>query len=56
MYGGTKVMPCEIYCRLPARRGLRKTALAPGSDETRASDLLVRQTTKILWRARLTLP
>ncbi len=24
-----------LYCRMPARRGLRNTALAPGRDETR---------------------
>ncbi len=34
-----------LYCRVPARRGLRKTALAPGSDETRTRDPLVRQLT-----------
>ena len=33
----------RIYCRMPARRGLRRTALAPGRDETRTSDPLVRQ-------------
>ncbi len=40
-----------IWCRVPARRGLQRTALAPGRDETRASDPLVRtywQTTKNL--------
>ncbi len=31
------------YCRVPARRGLQRTALAPGSDETRTRDPLVRQ-------------
>ncbi len=31
-----------IYCRVPVRRGLCKTAMAPGSDETRFRDPLVR--------------
>ncbi len=30
------------YCRMPARRGLRRTVLAPGRDETRASDPYIR--------------
>ncbi len=30
-----------IYCHVPARRGLRRTALALGSDETRTRDPLV---------------
>ena len=29
------------YCRVPARWGLRRTTLAPGSDETRTRDPLV---------------
>ncbi len=28
------------YCRVPAGRGLRKAALAPGHDETRSSDYI----------------
>ncbi len=30
---------CIIYCGVPARRGLRRTALALGCDKTQASDL-----------------
>ncbi len=30
----------KIYCRMPAGRGLRRTTLAPGHDETRTSDPL----------------
>ncbi len=26
----------DVYCRMPARWGLRQTTLAPGSDKTRA--------------------
>ncbi len=37
---GTQVL-CN-NCRVPAGRGLRKTALAPGRDETRAVNPLVR--------------
>ena len=33
----------HVYCRVPARRGLRRIALASGSDETRTRDPLVRQ-------------
>ncbi len=33
----------SIYCRVSAMQGLRRNALAPGRDETRASDPLVRQ-------------
>ncbi len=34
-----------LYCRVPAKRGLRRTALglAPGPDETRAVNPLVRK-------------
>ena len=32
----------ERYCHVPARLGLQQTTLAPGSDETRARDPLVR--------------
>ena len=32
-----------LYCRMPARRDLGRIALAPGCDETRASDPIVRQ-------------
>ena len=32
-----------IYCQVPARRGLRPTALAPGGDERRTRDPSVRQ-------------
>ncbi len=32
-----------IYCRVPAGRGLRGTALAPGRDETQAVNPLVRK-------------
>ena len=38
-----KVWLIEIYCRVSARRGLWRTAFAPGHDETRTSDPLVRQ-------------
>ncbi len=31
-----------LYCRMPAAGGLRKAALAPGRDETRAVNALVR--------------
>ncbi len=31
-----------VYCRVPARLGLQQTTLAPGSNETRARDPLVR--------------
>ncbi len=33
----------SIFCRVPTRRGLRRTALAPGRDETRAVNPLVRK-------------
>ncbi len=31
-----------LYCHVPARWGLQQTTLAPGSNETRARDPLVR--------------
>ncbi len=37
-----------IYCRVPARQGLQRTALAPGRDKTRASDPLVHHTDRLL--------
>ncbi len=36
-----------MSCRMPVRRGLRKTALAPGRDETRAVNALVRKCQQI---------
>ena len=33
----------HTYCRVPARRGLQRTALVPGRDETQAINPLVRQ-------------
>ncbi len=38
-----------IYCRVPARRCLWWTALAPGSDETQTRDPLVRQQVDWTW-------
>ena len=36
-----------MSCLMPVRRGLRKTALAPGRDETRAVNALVRKCQQI---------
>ncbi len=38
-----------IYCRGPARRGLRRTALAPGHDKTRAVNPLAREKVDQAW-------
>ncbi len=38
------------YCCVPARQGLRRNAMAPRRDKTRASDPLVRQ--KCDWPAK----
>ena len=39
----TFIIYYHVYRRMPASRGLRRTALAPGRDETGTSDLLNRQ-------------